>query len=369
MRKIGKFELVRPFASNPSEALFEARGDRLGRCVVLLLPRLHAVGVAQVVPFLDGAPAIAALRHPNIARVHDAGIEDGLPYVVIEPLLGMPLDRLIRSRPTPSAEWKVRVMSQVCDAVAHAHAQDVVHLDLRPANVFVTAAGEVKVVGFGVAPLRVTGLGISTIGEADLQYAAPEQLAGGSVDHRADVFAAGALAYELFSDRPFRGGESTPFPETEYSPRLEAIVMKALASNPADRQQRMAQMQKAMDDLLYNSADAFFERMLQRGARGRSERVQVLYGLALGQATEGRFEEASKLARAIRQLAPDDPRNEEMTAYLLAEAETAVKKALASSPTGPRARVLRQRLERLLALRSRLAPAASRPAARSAAGH
>ncbi len=332
MRKIGKLELVRPLSSNPSVPLFEARNGCSGPCTVR------------------------------------------------EPVPGIPIDELIRSGPSRTAEWKVRVVSRICEALAYAHSQEVTHLGLRPASVLVTPGGDVKVVGFGTAPPCA-----SRVEQAALDlYMAPEQIAGSRVDHRADIFSVGALACELFSVEPFSGGhprhtlETTPhrrpdpasLPQTEYSPRLEAILRKALAHDPDDRYRRMAELHKAMEDLVHNSAEAFFERMLQadsaparpaqsqasapaataaNGAPGGSppDRVQVLYNMALGQAAEGRLEEASKLARAIRRLAPDDPRNNEMTAYLLAEAETAVKAALASSPSGPRARALERRLESL----------------------
>ena len=369
MRKIGKYQIARSLVSNHSRHLFEAVDSCLGRCLVLQLPGLPA-GAAQVVPFLDGAPAVTALRHPNIAQVFDLGIEDGLPCIVMEPLRGLETDALIRVGSARGAEWKVHVLAQICEAIAHAHGEGVIHLDVRPANVFVTPAGAVKVLGFGAAPLRGVGLESPAVDVEDVLYAAPEQIAGSGADPRADVFSVGALAYELFSGRrPFLGGspqqvldnilsespDPALLPETEFSPRLEEIVMKALAPRAEERHQRVTDMQKAIEELRPSSVDAFFERMLQTDGparpdttqTGRPDKVQVLYDMALGQAAEGRLEEASKLARAIRRLAPDDPRNSEMTAYLLVEAETAVRTALASSPPEPRARALRQYLERL----------------------
>jgi hypothetical protein len=385
VRKIGKYQIVRSLVSNRSRHLFEALDSCLGRCLVLQLPGLQQAGPAQVVPFLDGAPAVTALRHPNIARVFELGIEGGLPYIVMEPLPGIETDALVHVAAGRSAQWKIHVLTQVCEAIAHAHGEGVVHLDVRPTNVFVTPAGAVKVLGFGAAPLRGAGFENAALDAEDVLYAAPEQIAGGSVDHRAEVYSVGALAYELFSGRrPFPGGsprevldevrneapDPALLPPTEYSPRLEAMVVRALARRADDRYRRIADMRKAMEDLSHNSVDAFFDRMLQAdraapparapsggprnaagpgggGSGGRPDRVQVLYDMALGQAAEGRLEEASKLARAIRRLAPDDPRNSEMTAYLLVEAETAVKTALASSPPEPRARALRQYLESL----------------------
>ncbi len=374
MRKIGTFVLLRPIVAKSSASLFEARGTRSGRPLLVLLPRIRGAATAEVVPFLDGAPRLAALSHPNIARVHELGIEEGQPYIAMEAVRGVPLDSLLRSEARP-AGWKIRVVSQICEALAYAHGQALLHLDLRPASVLVTPAGDVRIIGFGVAPLR------SAVVEADFSYAAPELIAGRAADHRADIFSVGALAHEMFSDRPFKGGRfagarnaterrQRSLPKTEYSPLLDVIVTTALAEDPADRQQRMVEMCKALDGLVYDSVDVFFERMLQvdrtsaapapaearahaitaereTGRADEPDRVQVLYTMALGQAAEGRLEEASKLANAIRRLAPDDPRNDEITAYLLAEAETAVESTLAFSPSATNAGDLHRRLERV----------------------
>ncbi len=278
MRKIGTYQIVRPLVSNRSIHSFEALDLRLGRRVALLFPNLHQAGNAQVTPFLHGAPTVTALRHPNIARVYELGMENGLPCIITEPVQGIEIDALVRAEPSPGAEWKVHVVNQICEALAHAHSRHVIHLDIRPANVFATPAGDVKVMGFGAAPLRAAGVEKAAIGIDDVLYMAPEQIVAASVDHRADIFSTGALAYELFSGcQPFAGGspqevldkiqnqrpDPALLPETEYSPRLEAILMKALAQKPGDRYQRIEEMQKAMDDLLRNSVDAFFERMLQ----------------------------------------------------------------------------------------------------------
>ncbi len=361
MRKIGKFQIVRPLAPESAARLFEARDSAGGRFLALLLPRLRA-GAAQAVPFLDGAPRVVALSHPNIARSYDLGIEGDVPYVVMEPVDGTPLDLLAggaparrlparRPHPSPSAPWKMHVLRQTCDAVAHAHREGVLHLDLRPAHVMVTPSGIVKVLGFGVASLSAGDGALP-----DPRYAAPELCDRKPADGRADVFSLGALAHELVAGQTFARGNATPLAETEFSPRLEAIVARALAEDPDARPQSLAEMQKSLRQLAHNSAEAFFERMLGHDTPspaaacprpvGVPDRVQALYGVALSQAAAGHLQEASKLAQAIRRLAPDDPRNDEMRAYLFAEAESAVKAALASA-SGPRARALRQRLESL----------------------
>jgi serine/threonine protein kinase len=384
VRKIGKYEIVRTLSSSRPPRLFEARDLGLGRRVMLLVPSVLRAPAESVRAFLRGTRATTSLTHPRVAQVYELGVESGLPYIVMALVEGTGLDALAGAGPSPSAEWKLHVVDQVCEAIAHAHGQGVLHLDVRPENARVTTSGEVKVLGFGAAPLRSAGFDGKAKGVDDVLYLAPEQIAGDRVDHRADVFSVGALAYWLLSGRPpFSGGspqevlerirdrrpDPALLPQTEYSPRLETVVMTALAPDPADRYQHVEEMRKALDDLVQNSVDAFFDRMLQAEGSprppddGKPDKVEVLYGMALTQAAEGRLEEASKLAKAIRLLAPDDPRNQEMALYLLVEAETAVKAALASSPPGPRAGALRRYLERLRAAHGAAGRAPRRPRA------
>jgi serine/threonine protein kinase len=364
--------------------LFEALEPSLGPCAVLVLPSVQRAQFTTVAAFLAGASSVTALRHPNIARVHDLGIDKGWPYVVMEPVQGVEIGALRCVDPSRGIASQLHVLGQICEAVAYAHGRGVLHLDLRPAMVLATETGEVRVVGFGAAPLRAAGL--TAIGADDVLYMAPEQIARGRVDQRADVFSLGTLAYELLAGRrPFsgisprevlekmrhEGPDATALPQTEYSPRLEAIVRRAVDPDPDNRHQGVAEMRKALNDLISNSLDAAFERILQpgtpasspadqpgksgadpgAGSERRQDGVQALYDTALRQAVEGRLEEALKLAKAIRRLAPDDPRNHEMTDYLRVETEAALRAALASSPPEPQARALRQRLERLLLAR------------------
>ena len=174
--------------------------------------------------FREERQILARLDHPNVARLLDGGVtEDGRPYYVMEFVDGAPIDRWCDDR-RASIDARLALFAKVCDAVAAAHANDIVHRDLKPSNVLVTAAGEPKLLDFGIAktlaPFRYTaehavasgeGVAQSTLtrtGERLLtpEYASPEQIRGEAVTPATDVYALGVLLYELLTgQRPYHG--------------------------------------------------------------------------------------------------------------------------------------------------------------------
>ncbi len=201
--------------------------------------------------FYREAAKTGALKHPNIVIVYDLGEQDGFPYIVMEYVPGEPLDKIIRSnRPMPLVS-KLKIIEQVCLALGYAHRNDVVHRDVKPANVIVQDE-DAKLLDFGIAhhemdrEHRLTKAG-SVIGT--LHYMAPERLRGAPFDGRSDLFSAGAMLYELLTGQlPFSGHDAavahqilndpSPFLSkytAEYPPALDAIIQRALAKNPDDR--------------------------------------------------------------------------------------------------------------------------------------
>lgn len=201
------------------------------------------------------ADAAASLDHPGIVRVLEATCVAGEPLLVMEWIDGVPIDRWLReSCPGGASEEQiVRLAVQVCDAVSHAHDRGVIHRDLKPANILVDAAGDARVLDFGLAkimdrpavPRRHEEITESLLPLGTLEYAAPEQFVGGATccDVRSDVYSLGALLYRLLTGRSILG-ESTPahvisnparraLPQAISALRpgtpadLEAIVLKA----------------------------------------------------------------------------------------------------------------------------------------------
>ncbi|MCP3960872.1 MAG: serine/threonine protein kinase [bacterium] len=209
--------------------------------------------------FLREAEIAASLQHPNIITVFDFGYEDETPYLVQEYLSGEDLDHKIKRRDSLPVGTRIDILSKVAAGLRYAHSREVVHRDVKPANVRVLDDGQVKVMDFGIAKLltaetQLTATGM-TMGTA--AYLPPEQLLGRDLDPRVDQFSFGVLAYELMTwQRPFAGDSMSAMlyaiAHTEPSPiasrcqgcppRLAAMIETCLAKEPADRYPSFAEV-------------------------------------------------------------------------------------------------------------------------------
>ena len=237
--------------------VFLAEEVRLGRSVVVkVLPPEMAAGVSAE-RFEREIQLAAKLQHPHIVPLLTAGAKGDLLYYVMPHIAGESLrSRITHERALPVGET-VRILRDVCDALAYAHGHGVVHRDVKPDNVLISGK-HALVTDFGVAKAVSISSGAGTLTSLGMAlgtpaYMAPEQAAGDpNVDHRADLYAVGALGYELLAGRTPFGGLSpqgmlaaqvtaTPDPVTQHRdsvpPALAALIMRCLAKHPADRPQ------------------------------------------------------------------------------------------------------------------------------------
>jgi serine/threonine protein kinase/tetratricopeptide (TPR) repeat protein len=267
---IGAYRLVRKLGEGGMGAVFLAeRADGIFRgTVAIKLLRWGVTGRAALAGRMRAEQRIlAGLAHENVARMLDAGVDaGGAPWVVMEYVDGLPLDRFV-ARAHPGTAARFAIFHQICGAVAYAHRRLVIHRDIKPANILVTAEGKVKLLDFGVAKwleesdsegdrsLTATGQRPRTPG-----YASPEQIRGETATTAVDIFALGVTLYDLFAGRhPFRkpgqsqwelehaiceaeperpsGSAAAPARLLSRSEQLDldSIIAKALAKNPAER--------------------------------------------------------------------------------------------------------------------------------------
>jgi eukaryotic-like serine/threonine-protein kinase len=219
---IGAYRLVSPIGQGGmgSVWLAERCDGRFEAHVAVKLLNIALIGRAGEQRFRREGSILARLTHPNIARLIDAGVTStGQPYLILEHIVGASIDRHCDER-LLSVEARVRLFLDVLEAVIHAHANLIVHRDIKPANVLVTDDGRVKLLDFGIAKLLQgdregspagsdTGALTRETGSAlTPEYAAPEQIAGGSITTATDVYALGVLLYVLLTGQHPAGARS-----------------------------------------------------------------------------------------------------------------------------------------------------------------
>ncbi|HZH89580.1 MAG TPA: protein kinase [Pyrinomonadaceae bacterium] len=265
------YRITEKLGSGGQGTVYKAVDTRLGRTLVLkvLSPELTS-RESNLKRFEREAQLASSLDHPNICIIYGLHEEGGLHFITMQYIDGKNVRQLVKGRPL-ELRSAISISMQVADALAAAHARGVIHRDIKAGNVMVTKSGTAKVLDFGLAKLldeqnsskgqsdvHLTEMGVP-YGTAT--YAAPEQATGAHVDHRADIFSTGVLLYEMLAGIwPFQGKTNvevryavlhdTPSRIEEFRqdapPRLQEILDRALAKDPKDRYQRVAELR---DDL------------------------------------------------------------------------------------------------------------------------
>src|SRR5215471_16838238 len=261
--RLGPYEILGQIGAGGMGEVYRAKDPRLGRDVAIkVLPASFSADADRLRRFEQEAKAAGILNHPNITAVYDIGSHDGAPYVVQELLEGETL-RSVLAGGRLSTRRAIDYSLQIVHGLAAAHEKGIVHRDLKPENIFVTNDGRVKLLDFGLAKLThteegsgATNLPTATAGTepgvvlGTLGYMSPEQVRGKPADARSDIFAFGAILYEMLSGkRAFQGDsaadtmsailkEDPPdlsLTNQNVSPGLERVVRHCLEKNPEQR--------------------------------------------------------------------------------------------------------------------------------------
>jgi len=277
--RLGRYEILSQVGAGGMGEVYRARDGRLGRDVaVKVLPEAIAADPEAASRFAREARAVAALSHPNVLALFDVGEQDGTSFVVTELLYGETLRHRITDGPVPvraAIDWAI----QIAHGLAAAHDKGIIHRDLKPENLFVTRDGGLKVLDFGLALQVILPEGSPDVTRLDdgytspgtvlgtVGYMSPEQARGQVVDHRADIFALGAIIFEMLSGRrAFQGRTSADTiaatvrddpPELQglnpsVPPGLVRIVQRCLAKDPAGRFHSSHDLALALDALSHD---------------------------------------------------------------------------------------------------------------------
>jgi eukaryotic-like serine/threonine-protein kinase len=262
----GRYQVGELLGYGGMAEVHRGRDLRLGRDVAIKMLRTDlARDNTFQMRFRREAQNAAALNHPAIVAVYDTGEEraptgEVLPYIVMEFVAGRTLKEVLAAEGRIMPRRALEMTADICAALEFSHRHGIIHRDIKPGNVMLTPNGQVKVMDFGIARALASGATTMTqtsavIGTA--QYLSPEQARGEAVDARSDVYAAGCVLFELLCGHPPFVGDSPvavayqhvredPRPPSasnrDVSPDLDAIVLKALAKNPANRYQSAAEM-------------------------------------------------------------------------------------------------------------------------------
>src|SRR5919197_1698044 len=268
----GRYELGPLLGVGGMASVYQATDRLLDRTVaVKVLGPPYDQDPALVERFRDEARVAAGLSHPNIVAVFDSGSEAGVQYLVMEYVQGETLADTLRRQGVLAPRRAAEVGRRVCEALEAAHARGLVHRDVKPANVLVSRAGQVKVADFGIASAAATPTltdGGIVLGTA--AYLSPEQAQGGPVDARSDVYALGCVLYELLTGTPpfmpdspagvaARQAAQAPAPPSrrnpQVGPELDAVVMTALAKQPPRRYQTAWAMGQDLERIVGGGGD------------------------------------------------------------------------------------------------------------------
>ena len=342
-KKIGKYDVLGVIGRGGMGVIYKGVDPGIGRVVAIkMITGAFADDPELLHRFYREAQSVGNLQHPNIVTIYDLGVEDGSPYLVMEFLEGESLDALISTRRALSLEEKLDIVVQVCEGVGYAHKRQIVHRDIKPANVMRLQDGRVKIFDFGIARM---GERMTLPGQlmGSFQYMSPEQINGGNVDERSDIFSIGVLLYQLLTaELPFEGkdmGETllkiihdAPPPLnrflTGYPPDLDEIIQRVLTK---DREQRF----QAAEDLAFELAHVHEKLRRERlneylaaaeAARAEGQLSRAKEQLLLLLKIDRQNVRANDLLRAVQQEIQTQQRREQAR-ELQSEAERAVARA------------------------------------------
>src|SRR3954447_16230994 len=262
--KLGRYEIVDEIGKGAMGIVYLARDPLIGRLVALKTFRIgYSVKDQEMeqfrIRFMREAQSAGILTHPNIVTIHDVveSGDEGLAFIAMEYVRGTNLKLMLQGDQPLTFAGVLDIVAQVGEALDYAHANRVVHRDVKPANILITQEGRVKITDFGIARLDSSNLTQEGQLLGTPNYMAPEQIQGKEVDHRADLFSLGVVLYEMLTrHKPFQGENLTVVshrivydqftPPREYArdlpPGLERVLSRALEKDPGRRFQRAKEM-------------------------------------------------------------------------------------------------------------------------------
>ena len=299
---LGPYEIIEQAGAGGMGEVYKAKDSRLDRIVAIkVLPATFALNDDIKLRFEREAKTISSLNHPNICTLYDVGKQDGLQYLVMEFIEGETLSEKIKRGPIPMKEF-LEISIQVADALDKAHRQGLIHRDLKPGNIMLTKTGA-KLLDFGLAKIQLenSAPGVQSITQTTpltgvgtllgtMQYMAPEQLEGAEADTRSDIFAFGAVMYEMATGtKAFGGGSQAsliasilkeePRSVSEISPQLppilEQTISQCISKDPELRWQSVADLKRSLQWIADGKVGAHSHSLIPQNRSTRETIIMV----------------------------------------------------------------------------------------------
>jgi len=333
LKQIGKYTISERIGRGTYSRVYRAV-DPQGRPVAIKVSTTRTE-LEHLNEFQKDLVAAASVLHPNLVAVHDLGFEDDFPYLVMELVDGQDLDKLLKSDAAPSLAERIRVMQQIGGALQSAHERGVYHLDLRPSKIMLAEGGTAKLLDLGLGrlsfdPARVTENGY-LLGAPF--YMSPERLTAiDTANERCDIWSFGVTFHEWISGRhPFYDDDgermignimdADPAELSDVPAPLQEAILRALEKDPADRYQNFGDLLADLKPLVSDL---------------RREESDALMAEALKQTDSGRWHEARRIARKMRDLDPKQSPSSQLFGFSEQEAEqTRPVAPVVASPVQP----------------------------------
>src|SRR5438067_1223477 len=305
LKTLGRYNIERTIGKGAMGVVYEGVDPRLGRRVAIkTILKSHLdedTAKDYSMRFVREAQAVARLNHPNIVQVYDFGEEGDIAYLVMEFIKGKELKTFFDANERFDLKEAVRIMCELCDALDFAHNAGIIHRDIKPANVMLDAQARTKLTDFGVARVQDSDKTSVERTQAGTMvgtpaYMSPEQITGGQLDKRTDVFSAGIILYQfLAGEKPFTGSgawtiakkiiqEEPPLPSSlnnAVTPLFDAVVNRALAKNPDQRFQSARDLSVALKRALEGKSAQDDSDRTVAGAQGSSQEVELEFWRAI----------------------------------------------------------------------------------------
>ncbi len=261
LKRIGKYDVIEVLGRGGMGVVYRAVDKQIGREVAVKTLTQGVAGDKEMLArFYEEGRKTGRLNHPHIVTVYDLGEDNGIPFIVMERVEGDPLDKIIARDLPLSMMDRLRIIEETCSALGYAHSNNVIHRDVKPANIFVQPDGKAKLLDFGIARLerRSQDISLTRTGHiiGTVPYMAPERLRDKMIDGRSDIFSAGVVLHQLITGQlPFSGEDyvlmqkilNEPHPPLNNFCRncpegLQDIVDRSLAKSVDDRYQTAEEM-------------------------------------------------------------------------------------------------------------------------------